>query len=634
MKKLILTLFLLLPLSLMAGNPTYQEMTNFVFQVAFGTNTYLFGVPSVNGITSPVTIAPGSNTTVTVVSNTITIASTGGGGGGGGTNYTGPISGTNIIPQTLDYYHLFNLPALYNGSTFNVENYGAKHSGHYVVGNMTNGTADIYLTSGSILTNDILVDVKFGGSLSNDFVTTVSHWYSSTHFTISSSPTVATNTITGADIFLASHDDADAVQIAVNSACTNGGGNIVFPGGQYWLSHSINIPNGPNSVNVPSLSFQGTGPVVGMGFFTSPVYSGSSAMLINCEPKGSGTNDGVIVTTNGGFCGYRVVIDNLLFRTPTQPNMWAINVRWAQSAWVDAIIIDSGVNQYDTRMPFPNTNSVALWLPYNGNSGGGQSWVGTCVVVGGFYRGVVYSDSTFMSYLCVCECYFAIAPCGPIDCAIMDLSVAECRYGVDGMYGAFNGFGVSQPLAIFEAREESTTNGWWWGADGASNPSFIYDPANTLAGTVENGFGLYCNGAWGLTNVGGTYVTINNNAGNFVPATNNYSAVNFFNRSSTFGGGLWVSNMTSGFGNNPLGLGVVWDGSVPVVVNNNGALTVAPATGHQKFMVMDDPNAGTYAFYVDNNSVLHAIGGIVTGTNTVPAYEHTSGTNIFWSTVP
>ena len=92
--------------------------------------------------------------------------------------------------------------------------------------------------------------------------------------------------------------------------------------------------------------------------------------------------------------------------------------------------------------------------------------------------------------------------------------------------------------------------------------------------------------------------------------------------------------MTSAFGNNPLGLGVVWDGSVPVVVNNNGALTVAPATGHQKFMVMNDPNTGTYAFYVDNNSVLHAIGGIVTGTNTVPAYEHTSGTNIFWSTVP
>jgi len=151
---------------------------------------------------------------------------------------------------------------------------------------------------------------------------------------------------------------------------------------------------------------------------------------------------------------------------------------------------------------------------------------------------------------------------------------------------------------------------------------------------VENGFGLFCNGAWGLTNVGGTYVTINNNAGNFAPATNNYSAVNFFNRASTFGGGIWVSNMTSAFGNNPLGLGVVWDGSVPVVDNNNGALTVVPANGHQKFMVMDDPNAGTYSFYVGNNSVLHAIGGIVTGTNTVPAYEHTSGTNIFWSTVP
>ncbi len=82
MKRFLLALYLLLPLSLMAGNPSYQEMTNYVQSVAFKSNTVAPGVFSINGKTNKIIFAAAnSSVIVTTLEANIFISAPGRGGG-------------------------------------------------------------------------------------------------------------------------------------------------------------------------------------------------------------------------------------------------------------------------------------------------------------------------------------------------------------------------------------------------------------------------------------------------------------------------------------------------------------------------------------------------------------------------
>jgi hypothetical protein len=547
MKKLLLAIALALPLKLTAAYPSFDDVTNIVNAIG-GVITY-----------------PLAATTATNLQN-----------------------------------------------SYNVELFGSKHTGHYVIGNITNGTSDVYLAAGSVLTNDALVDVKCGGATNNDFVSTLASWVSSSHFILSAA---ATNTITSAYIYLAQADDAGAIQAAVNYAATNGGGNVVFPGGNYWLSHSINIPDYtyPNVNDVyttPTISLNGVGPSSGVGFGSDLTYSGNSALLVDCEPKGTGTNDSILSVTNWTFARFRVEAHKLLFRTPTQPNMMVINLKNANSAVLDQVIVDSGFTEYDPAIPIPMTNTVAVFMPMNGNSGAGQSTVSSCLIMAGFNRGLIYSDHADIQHLCVSQCNYGIAPFNPIDSCIVDYDFEGCNYGIDGNYVASS---PKQPVVIFLARCENNA-GSGWSTNGAG---LFYDPNDLLVGKIDH----FINVSSLSGNVGGQYLSWSAlPAASYQPGYNYNTETNLFIAPVSAGSGLIVSNQSGlyAWGGGPLYLGIA--------ANGNGG--IASFHGVTSIFGGVNPAGGSYSLLVDDTNgqaevSFSSMGGNVTALGNITANTFT-----------
>ncbi len=95
---------------------TADTATNSTQLGGINANQFVTGqvVRSLNGLTDNVTLAPGSNITITPTGNTLTIASTGGGGSGGILNQTTLQTGANFNIDGTGTANIFNAATQYN----------------------------------------------------------------------------------------------------------------------------------------------------------------------------------------------------------------------------------------------------------------------------------------------------------------------------------------------------------------------------------------------------------------------------------------------------------------------------------------------------------------------------------------
>ena len=462
------------------------------------------GTPVVTAATV-INFVAGTNATVDVSGNgstaTVTIGSTAEGTGGVSVAGSGPIVvvtsngvATVSAPGVATVQDITSavsaVSAVNNGST-NIEFYGATHNTRQLVGNITSGSATVTVTSGSVTSADVgrYAKIRFGTSPVQDAVGTIAAVSGST-LTFSKTLGWSTN---ATDLYIAAHDDADALQAAMTDAQAKGGATILCPPGIYWLSHPVAFPTADTTSGwVYTIDLRGVNTVqfnLAAGAIAGGTVPANATVFVAGWEVGDGTS--MINATNGHYG--RGVFENILYRLPTNPNGGAINGRSLAGMYLLWCAADTGgFSEYDPRIPFPSYQTYAFQFPRTGNFGGGTTGLERSFVGGGFYHGLQFAEHFVLTGFACVNCVNAISP----DTAAFDVSLSGLA--IEGCVNAFNStndnWGSIISTTGMHVEQDYAHTGWWTSA------TLVNDPANILNGLVVSD-------AVGWTNVGGTHVS-------------------------------------------------------------------------------------------------------------------------------
>lgn len=203
-------------------------------------------------------------------------------------------------------------------------------------------------------------------------------------------------------------DDTTAVQAAIDAAVSAGGGVVYFPRGVYAIGGALQDTSRSNAqLLLPRLDAVDTEQMtieLRGEFAPPPIMSVVGATPI---PDGHSIIKGTLNTASGtapsliGAWGPSGTIDNLsnahvllrdlTFRLPSNPQLSACNLQNIASVDVDRVIVDCG-GYYVQGLTEPTTAaSVGMRLPTIHN--GGNTRLGTVDVIG-FYTGYLFNEHT------------------------------------------------------------------------------------------------------------------------------------------------------------------------------------------------------------------------------------------------
>ena len=205
-----------------------------------------------------------------------------------------------------------------------------------------------------------------------------------------------------------STDDTTAVQAALDAAASAGGGVVYFPRGVYVIGGALQDTSRSNSqLLLPRIDYVDTEQItieLRGEFAPPPIMSVIGATTI---PDGHSIIKGTLNTASGtapsligawgpsgtysNFTNCHVVVRDLTFRMPSNPQLTACNLQYVASVDVDRVIVDCG-GYYVQGLTEPTTAaSVALRLPAILN--GANTRLGTVDVIG-FYTGYLFGEHT------------------------------------------------------------------------------------------------------------------------------------------------------------------------------------------------------------------------------------------------
>lgn len=218
-----------------------------------------------------------------------------------------------------------------------------------------------------------------------------------------------------------STDDTTAVQAAIDAAATAGGGVVYFPRGVYVIGGALQDTSRSNAqLLFPRLDYVDTEQVtieLRGEFAPPPIMSVVGSAPI---PDGHSIIKGTLNTASGtapsligawgpsgtidSFSNVHVVLRNLTFRMPGNPQLTACNLQNVASVDVDRVVVDCG-GYYVQGLTEPTTAaSYGMRLPANHN--GANTRIGTVDVIG-FYNGYLFGEHTLGEHVKAWGCKVA-----------------------------------------------------------------------------------------------------------------------------------------------------------------------------------------------------------------------------------
>jgi hypothetical protein len=205
-----------------------------------------------------------------------------------------------------------------------------------------------------------------------------------------------------------STDDTTAVQAAIDAAASAGGGVVYFPRGVYVIGGALQDTSRSNSqLLLPRIDYVDTEQItieLRGEFAPPPIMSVVGATTI---PDGHSIIKGTLNTASGtapsligawgpsgtylNFTNLHIVVRDLAFRMPSNPQLTACNFQNVACVDVDRVVVDCG-GYYVQGLTEPTTAaSVGMRLPATLN--GANTRLGTVDVIG-FYTGYLFAEHT------------------------------------------------------------------------------------------------------------------------------------------------------------------------------------------------------------------------------------------------
>lgn len=377
-----------------------------------------------------------------------------------------------------------------------------------------------------------------------------------------------------------STDDTTAVQAAITAAGNAGGGIVYFPTGTYLINgngvftpltgtgiktllympvqHSASIVIKLLGPLTPVLNEFSEGP--------NPAYAGG-AIIKTTMGDSSGGPALLAGGDSGGFQNFAndiVIIQDLTFRCPTNPQITAINLSCVEQCLLEGVLVDTGIS-YAVSQPQPtNTTSAGIVTPTLNN--GTQIIVDNCSVLG-FYSGMVLSEwarvtntqvgvcqqgylftsaahTVYAGWIGAQWCPIAIAfstnsvGSGVIPIGIDDLDVENAPTNVTPWYNAvwtiYDPSNLGQGRIGYYVEAGGGGHGAFTQNGGTGlNPQVLYTPTGILgatAGRIAVATGPQQATTYAaltsdtLGNVGANSVTLSNTSGTSISATSSFTA--------------------------------------------------------------------------------------------------------------
>jgi hypothetical protein len=339
-----------------------------------------------------------------------------GAGGGGGAVYGG-ITGT-LTNQTDLYDTLLNRPLV-----FNVKNYGAYGDGRYYYGgvSISSGSATLVAATAIFSASDVgkKVVVYGAGAAGGNFISTISSFTNGTTVTLANT---AATTAGNVKPMLWGHDDATAIQTALNSTKRDSAynGTVYFPytGGAYLIGSAIDATDSAQ-LSLPFTAYTSIstmGHIVMKGEVPPNMFT-DFELNNNAVP----THMITLLSINDAARGYilgsnihnytQLSLENLTFRvrskaanTDIAPTMGAIDASTIEMLSVENCRIDNESNQYNSVQP-TSTCNIGLKTPAVNN------WAWTMlknILIQNYYTGITGNESINADGLWIGTCYTAV----------------------------------------------------------------------------------------------------------------------------------------------------------------------------------------------------------------------------------
>lgn len=402
----------------------------------------------------------------------------------------GQISAT-ALPATI-----FNV----KGAPFNAFGDGIPWSD----GAMTSGGATLTSNQATFKVGDVgkYVNIKKVGSGGHPITTTITAFIDIHHVTLA---TTATNTASNC-YYVYGHDDTQAIQAAIDSAYTHGGGQVAFPNSYYLLAgplvHSDNNSLDPNSqLFFPSEVFPELGgpppitivlqgesrPTLDYGALdndSSQTFSkGVILRSILMTNQGTGSVLSTIgpTSTFGSFSNLTPVMSNLTFITPDDTTAGAFRnaVDMGNAAWMEInnCVASTDVPLIESHAP----TSHSYGFKTTNISGGTLVYMSGVNYVAGYETGYLISEHLTADNLQAAGCKYGIQAVPGNH--VMHIFTAKIQWCGSSLYKASAGGLVGQ-VQIEQLDMEGLISGKWYDYVNA-----ISDSANLLRGYVWYLFG-------------------------------------------------------------------------------------------------------------------------------------------------
>jgi len=293
--------------------------------------------------------------------------------------------------------------------------------------------------------------------------------------------TTASASVSGA---LVQHDDTAAIQTAINTVISAGGGELLFPGGYYRCNGPLQASNSvlrlpyisPSTTPPVAIKLTGLAPISWFSWETA-VPQANNGVIIQSDVQGVNANSSLFAaalwdattTSTAPFTHIMIYIDQIRFRTYANPNLSGLDLGMAGGAALGFVSVETGgfwegepthVDCFGLRMPRVNTVMAMSCCDM--------------AYVHNYYIGCILSempitkDAHFFAMRCKVgfKCLFSYYPIAA------ELLAWQCPTGV--IIDDYTYFDVNLYV-------EQSTSGW-------NVPIYqrdIYDPSNRLHGVVR-----------------------------------------------------------------------------------------------------------------------------------------------------
>ena len=262
--------------------------------------------------------------------------------------------------------------------------YGAKCNGVFTYdGAISASSSALASTTATFTAGDVgkAIEVDGAAATGGNLITTIATFTDAHHVGLTAS---ASTTVSGANVVYGTDDTAD-VQAAVNAAGSGvGGGQITTPPGTCILAGALNTSqNGNSLIAIPFVAGGTPGPMESISIVGTTVSTSYPEIGISVTPPTAGTvfygmtpGSGTSPSILGGPTPYQyftvstVSLRNLIFRTPPNPTLSAVNFQNVANALIYQVTADVNVNNLTPGVPAPtHTGTYGFYLPTLGNFG-------------------------------------------------------------------------------------------------------------------------------------------------------------------------------------------------------------------------------------------------------------------------